>query len=241
MIAPLDSTGEITLDPKESHHARDVLRLTVGDGVELFNDAGRVATARIVRCDAAGVVVQVEALAPERSLRPSITVAAAVPKGDRADWMIEKLSELSVDRFVPLRAHRSVVLPSGKSKRDRWSRIAIESAKQSRRAGVMRIDELTDLRTALDQDSALTIVLSTEPSATGMIEVCARAVRDNAEELVLLIGPEGGWSDEELAWFVERGLTRARLTETILRVETAAVAAATIACTCRADAPKSGS
>ena len=71
------------------------------------------------------------------------TVASAVPKGPRADWMVEKLSELGATAFVPLQTARSVAMPSGSGKLDRWSRLAAEAAKQCGRPGVMRIEPLT--------------------------------------------------------------------------------------------------
>jgi 16S rRNA (uracil1498-N3)-methyltransferase len=221
-------SGEIALGVSEAHHARDVLRLRVGDEVELFDDAGAVARGCVVRCDSSDVVVQAELLRMAES-RGSIVVASAVPKGERADWMVEKLSELGVDRFIPLRAVRSVVIPAGKNKRDRWSRLTIESAKQSRRPGVMRIDDLTDLDEFLDTaDAADAIVLSTDSIALSLPIAIQSQIANRKPQISLLVGPEGGWSDQELSWFSERNLTRARLTATILRVETAAVAATAI-------------
>src|SRR5688572_5080185 len=138
--------GPITLDPEESHHLRDVLRMSQGDSVELFDAVGRTAQGRIDTIDARSVTVVIVGDVREPAAeRLRWTVASAVPKGNRADWMIEKLSELGTDRFVPLATQRSVVHPAGKSKRERWMRIADEAAKQSRRVGVMQIGELVEL------------------------------------------------------------------------------------------------
>lgn len=228
-VSPPVRAGEMTLSEREAHHARDVLRLGAGDVVELFDDAGATARATIVACDSAGVVVRVEE--PDASAAADIairlTVAAAVPKGDRADWMIEKLSELGVLRFVPLAAARSVVLPEGKNKRQRWTRIATEAAKQSRRRGVMRIDELTRLSDALRHASAEgpCCCLSTDAGAKPVLDLIAQTTPST---LTAFIGPEGGWTDEETAQFNAVGATGVKLTATILRVETAAVAIAAI-------------
>src|SRR5439155_11117754 len=119
-------TGEIALNAAEAHHLRDVLRLPVGTVVEVFDDSGHVAGAAISHSDERHVRVVVQAL-HEAAVTPALTVAAAVPKGERADWMVEKLSELGVDRFIPLVTARSVVLPAGKNKTSRWTRIAVES------------------------------------------------------------------------------------------------------------------
>ena len=221
--------GTLALDPAQAHHARDVLRLTEGAAVEVFDDAGRVARGVLSVSAADGVAVRVErvdeAAAPGASVR--LTVAAAVPKGDRADWMVEKLSELGVADFIPLAAARSVVLPEGKNKRERWVRIATEAAKQSRRAGVMRVGELTKLTAALAACERAWF-LATEAAVT------PAGIREAIDSLApgagvcAFIGPEGGWADDELRQFAAAGARAVRLTETILRVETAAVAVAAV-------------
>jgi len=220
--------GEIELDDASARHVRNVLRLGTGTELELFDDAGRVAVGQI-RALEPRVLVHVGEVGSVSRSTPQITIAAAVPKGERADWMIEKLSELGCDRFIPLAATRSVVLPrGGGNKHDRWIRIATESARQSRRVGVMTIEPLTAVAEVIDAAPPdLTHFLSTEPSAEPIAS--ARGVAD--KPITLLIGPEGGWTDDELALFVRHGLRGLRLTDTILRVETAAVAAmAVVAC-----------
>ena len=234
---PRLAPGETALDAAQAHHVRDVLRLTEGAEVEVFDDAGRTARGVLTVTAPGGVAVRVErvdeAAAPGTSVR--LTVVAAVPKGDRADWMVEKLSELGVAEFVPLAAARSVVLPEGKNKRERWVRIATEAAKQSRRAGVMRVGELTKLAEALaarDPDAERACdrawFLSTEAGVTPV------GIREAVDSLApgaavcAFVGPEGGWTDDELRQFAAAGARGVRLTETILRVETAAVAVAVV-------------
>src|SRR6202011_2416558 len=132
------------LDPSQARHAREVLRLPDGHPVEVFDDQGIVGTGVLVFEGPRDALVRVQQTSAEK---PPATwsVASAVPKGERADWMVEKLSELGAAAFIPLIAARSVVLPEGRNKRERWVRIATESAKQSHRPGVMRIDELSPL------------------------------------------------------------------------------------------------
>lgn len=205
-----------------------MLRLEAGDIVEVFDDAGGVARAMIVTSGTGGVVVRVdEPAASAAQAAVQLTIGSAVPKGDRADWMVEKLSELGVVRFIPVATARSVVLPEGKNKRDRWTRLAMEAAKQSRRRGVMRIDALTRLADALGDASAAGACyhLST---ASGAAPVLNLLTRDAPCALTAFIGPEGGWTDEEVAQFDAAGAVGIRLTSTVLRVETAAVAIASI-------------
>ncbi len=244
------STGDVRLSEREAHHARDVLRLGESDEIELFDDAGQTAHAVVRQCDANNVIVSVEWIAQAMRASVRITVASAVPKGDRADWLVEKLSELGVDRFIPLQTERSVVLPTGKGKRDRWLRLAVEAAKQSRRAGVMQIDELTRLSRAIETaatgwffttegDGAISIAQAVERLSSGgrgsrraaiteSTTGSAGASPSSADAILLLIGPEGGWTTQELDQMRQHNLTPVRLTTTILRIETAAIAAAAI-------------
>lgn len=209
------------LDPDQSHHARSVLRLSPGDTVEVFDHAGQIAHATIESTDPV-VSVRVEAFSQQKISHP-IIVASAVPKGDRADWLVEKLSELGVNRWVPLRTDRSVVHPQGKAKTDRWRRIAEESAKQCRRAGVMELADLTPLSRFMHTiDPSTALLLSTDPSSEPLITLATTL------PTILLIGPEGDWSNDETRSMVDRGIKPVSLGPTILRVETAAMLAAGI-------------
>jgi 16S rRNA (uracil1498-N3)-methyltransferase len=224
--------GDLELAPAAGRHLRDVLRLAEGTAVEVFDDGGATAQGAIVALDPT-VIVRIEQIASAEASGGQITIAAAVPKGERADWMIEKLSELGCHRFIPLATARSIVLPEGKNKRDRWVRVATESAKQSRRAGVMQIEPLTPLKEAVDGSrDHFAGYLSTRPSANPIIEAW-----NNTGRVTLFIGPEGGWTDEEMDMFNQFGVRALKLTSTVLRVETAAVAAATIAAVIAAAAP----
>jgi 16S rRNA (uracil1498-N3)-methyltransferase len=214
--------GELLLSESESHHLRDVLRAQLNDQVELFDPTGQTALATITELSAKGLKVRITEV--QKAVPTSqITIASALPKGDRADWMIEKLSELGVWRFIPLQTERSVVHPEGKNKFERWTRIATEAAKQSRRTGIMQIDPLTPLAALLPKlQSAL--YLSPDPQASSLSSILYPLSSRS-----LLIGPEGGWSDEEIALFTSRNIAPARLTDTILRIETAAITAAALA------------
>jgi 16S rRNA (uracil1498-N3)-methyltransferase len=215
------SAGTVQLPATEAHHLRDVLRLAAGDSVELFDASGRSAIARLTRVDRDGVEAQVEAIRIGGAGGRAITVASAVPKADRADWLVEKLSEIGVERWVPLRTARSVVHPEGRSKIERWERIAVEAAKQSRRSGVMRIDPLTPVETFLQSvDPTGAAILSTRPGVRPLTALASQT---------LLIGPEGGWTEDELGRFAVLGVTEASLTTTVLRLETAAILAAGVA------------
>lgn len=207
---------------------RDVLRLTLDDQLELFDDAGRIATATITATSHAGVTVRVDVIDTAPASNLPLVIASAVPKGDRAEWMIEKLSELGVDRFIPLATARSVVHPEGKNKRDRWIRVATEAAKQSRRRGVMSMDELTPLAVALRNvtESGASGWYLAPGAMTSAVDIVAHARDAGITSVLLFVGPEGGWTDEEHAIFTYAHIVPVRLTQTILRIETAAIAGA---------------
>lgn len=229
------------LSLEQAHHARHVLRLAEGTTVELFDDAGRVARGTLGYASATGG--RGEAIATVSLLGPiaepgagttgGLVVASAVPKGDRADWLVEKLSELGAAEWVPLITARSVVVPQagggGSNKVQRWRRLAVESAKQSRRPGVMRVGEAVAVEALIRDggDGGERIVLSPDADAPSLAELARHATPGAA--VTLLVGPEGGWTDPELSTFSAAGVSRARLTvDTVLRIETAAVAAAAV-------------
>lgn len=211
--------GPNRLDPQQAHHVRAVLRLDVGDRVELFDRSGTVAPGTIV---AIAPEVLVEAIDLRRDAPAgTVTIASAVPKGERADWLVEKLSELGVTRFIPMQCERSVVIPSGTSKAQRWRRIAEESAKQSRRVGVMEVDPLRTFDDCMTltadrrfiADASGDSSLPRDPTSGGSSSIC-------------LVGPEGGFTAAELERSAAAGFRAVRLTATVLRVETAAIVAA---------------
>jgi 16S rRNA (uracil1498-N3)-methyltransferase len=233
----------ITLDRAEAHHARHVLRLSDGARVEVFDDAGTSGEG-VLMLNGPEVCVRVDrAQPPVAKAAIMLRVIAAVPKGERAEWMVEKLSELGVDEYVPLAAARSVVLPEGRGKRERWARLATEAAKQSRRSGVMKITELTDLSAAIactrgsERDSLLWFLTTEEEDA--MPIAVAREALPADVRLSAFVGPEGGWTEKERAEFKAAGATAVRLGPTILRVETAAVVVAALV-TCAAPRTRAG-
>jgi 16S rRNA (uracil1498-N3)-methyltransferase len=216
--------GDNPLTDSQAHHLRDVLRLEQGTTIQLFDDTGLTAAAVIKNISPDAVIVHVTQIDRHESTQ-SLTMAVAVPKGERADWMIEKLSELGVSRYVPLTTDRGVVKPGGANKIDRWKRLAIESAKQSRRPGVMEIAPLLTLRDALISTTS-SWYCSTAAGSTPIMDA-----PPPPENLWLFVGPEGGWSPQEIEQFQQAKSTPIALTETILRVETAAItAAAVLAC-----------
>lgn len=219
-------TGEIALSERESHHLRHVLRLLPGAPVEVFDDAGRIGHGMLREASKGTLAVVVsEVVATGQVEETRLTIAGAVPKSGRADWMIEKLSELGVKAYIPLSTERSVVMPEGKNKIQRWERLAVEAAKQSHRSGVLHIHSPLALDQAITaaQGTGHSFCLSTAEDAVPIRRALAQC---GSGPITMFVGPEGGWSPRELVCFLEAGIAPVSLTRTILRIETAAIACA---------------
>jgi 16S rRNA (uracil1498-N3)-methyltransferase len=158
----------------------------------------------------------------------AITLLLAIFKFDRMEWAIEKCTELNVATIVPVVARRTekhLALAAGK-RVDRWRRIAREAAEQSRRTAIPEIADPMKLSEALQVDAILKIVLAETEREVSLTEL---AQSRDSDSLAIAVGPEGGWTQDELQDFASRGWLAASLGNTILRAETAAIAAMAIA------------
>lgn len=219
--------GEVELSAEVAHHVRDVLRLEEGGFIHAFDAAGSSGTARILMVNATGVRIAITEMETPGPVNGHVVVAAAIPKGSRADWMVEKLSEVGTDVFVPLSTSRGVVKPEGEGKIRRWERIAQESARQCERRGVMRIERMMTPAEFIDhaRDEGLSLWLM---STAGDAQPIAQCMENLPPSVALLIGPEGDWTADEIQQFEAAGAVSLKLTRSILRVETAAMLAAGI-------------
>jgi len=218
------SDAPCTLSKPESAHARKVLRLSAGDPVELFDGQGSLAQAILTRYDAGQALCQIGSVRQHTPLSPSFTLASAIPKGTHADQMVGQLTQLGVDRLIPLRTERSVVDPRP-AKLDRFAKASVEAAKQCRRLTLMRIDPI---QTPGDvwQDEAFDLKLIASPDAGAMpdLSVLLKQVSD----VLVMVGPEGGFTPGELAGAKDAGCLAWNLGPNTLRIETAAAACAAI-------------
>ena len=220
---PVSPVPPVTLDSQEAYHARKVLRLQPGETVALFDGRGGMATARIARYAEGEALL--EPLTFNRSPPPTplIDIAVTLPKGPRADDMVNALGQLGVATLIPIRSQRSTVDPRP-AKLDRYHRAAIESAKQSGRAHVMHVEETHRFEEAIRMDHDVKLIA--HPHGERLADMSAKMAA--ARRVLVLIGPEGGWTDEELAAAGVAGCRAWRFSPHILRIETAAVAAAGI-------------
>jgi 16S rRNA (uracil1498-N3)-methyltransferase len=225
-IADEVSGNQAALTGEHADHLVHVLRARVGQEFDIAT-GDVVRQGRIMTIQPSRVDFELGEELPAADT-PKVTLLLAIFKFDRMEWAIEKCTELGVSRIVPVIARRTDVhLGSAAAKRaDRWRKIALQAAEQSRRAGPPEVAPPTKLQEALKQivDSHR-IVLSESEQQKLLRDVLA----GNPEaEIVLAIGPEGGWTDDELELFKQAGWTSASLGVTILRAETAAIAATAI-------------
>jgi len=157
---------------------------------------------------------------------PDLTLALAIFKFDRMEWAIEKCTELGITRIVPIIARRtdSHLAAAAMKRRERWQRLALQASEQSRRAAPPEIAAPAKLK-ELASGTGSRIVLAESENNTRLRD----ALQSCPSDLTLAIGPEGGWTNDELQWFRESGWTAASLGDTILRAETAAIVATTLA------------
>lgn len=217
------------LDGQELEHMRRVLRLSPGDRVTLFDDEGKEYEA-IVRSYAPdlGEVEILRSYEPNRESSLEITLAQALGKGDKMDWIVEKSTELGVKLIVPFLSSRTVPRPDSggiERRRERWKRIALGAAKQSGRTQITEIGELMDFPALVQRPCTcdLKLLFWERENAEGLARF--REQQAELDSLILVIGPEGGFSADEVQQGVRQGFRCVRLGKRILRSETAALTA----------------
>ena len=216
--------GLVELTGPEAHHLATVCRLRPDDAVCLFNGNGRQYPALVRRVAKKSVLLDVVGVeAPERELPFQLEVAAPLPKGDRGPFLVEKLTELGATSFVPLACARSVVHPRD-GKIDRLQRQVIEASKQCGRNVLMRVDDLTEWATYCRGGNDGDLRLLAHP---GAMQSAAKLCAVPHAVIRVAVGPEGGFTDEEVARAQEAGWYLVGLGPRILRVETAAIVLAT--------------
>ena len=218
----------ITLDGTEGRHAAVVMRLRAGERVDVADGLGSVAECVVAGVASMSLRLKVLARSVAPVATPRIVVVQAIPKGDRGETACEVMTEAGVDEIVPWAAARSIVEwrgARGDKALDRWRSTSRAAAKQSRRAWLPQISDPATTAEVADRlrGAALGIVLH-ESSERPLAGVHV----PSAGEVVIVIGPEGSITDEELALFAEAGAPAYRLGSSILRTSTAGVVAAAV-------------
>jgi len=224
-----------TLSPEETRHLRDVLRLHPGDEIYVFDGTGREfhCAVEIIAKDSTElrVISEVKPTRPESPLH--LTLAIALLKSEKFDLVIQKATELGAKRIVPLETERADVRlkdsEDAQKRVTRWRRIALEAAKQTGRAFVPEITAPLTLSSVVmsagkerKPSTESTHLMFAERSGTSLAEA-TKSFAEQPAEIFALVGPEGGWTDEEIDLARESGWKSVTLGGRTLRAETAAI------------------
>jgi 16S rRNA (uracil1498-N3)-methyltransferase len=218
-------TERVTLDGAEAHHLAHVMRAQVGETVRLFDGSGCEFEAQIEAVGKSKVDLFVTVRRElDREPPLQLTLAVALPKGDRQQWLVEKAVELGVARIVPLVTERGVARPVA-SALVRLRRFVIEASKQCGRNKLLEIAEPLGWRELIAKNDGV-LRLVAHPGGKPLREISPSPTGGSVKSIVAAIGSEGGFSDTEIQAATAAGWTTADLGPRILRVETACVAIA---------------
>ncbi|WP_206489340.1 16S rRNA (uracil(1498)-N(3))-methyltransferase [Rhodococcus sp. KRD162] len=229
-LSPLPQVGELAvLDGKEGHHAATVRRIRVGERVLLGDGAGGLADTVVSAAEKNRLELTVQSRSEMPPPTPAVTLVQALPKADRSELAVELATEAGIDAVVPWQSSRCVARwegPKAVKGVAKWRSTAAEAAKQSRRAYIPEVAELHDSRSvyALVGD-----IVERGGIVAVLHEEATSAFRDlpfgEVPEVAIVVGPEGGLDDREVAALTEAGATPVVLGPTVLRTSTAGAVA----------------
>jgi 16S rRNA (uracil1498-N3)-methyltransferase len=228
----LADTIEIT--GSDAHHLMHVMRAKAGQEVTVVDDEGSVARMEMTAFREDAVTLNLkERLAANTESPLELVLAQCLLKADKMDYVVQKAVELGVTEIVPVKSHNCVVRYDAKkaaARQARWQKIAEEAAKQCGRTALTEVAPITDLSDLIEEnrgteDTEIVFCYENEDETT--VKSCLQAAK--GKRLILLIGPEGGFTLDEAAKVQEAGGKAVTLGPRILRAETAAVAAVTVA------------
>jgi 16S rRNA (uracil1498-N3)-methyltransferase len=210
---------EVTITGDEFHHAARVARVRIGEEVELFDRAGNAARGTVHSLERDSAVIAVGEALPSRESPLSVHLAMAVIQLEKFELVLQKATELGVRSFIPMITDRVELRPERyANKRERWEKIVFEAVKQSGRAFVPPIEMPIAFADIVKRDGVKILFdADAEPSPI-----------ESFHDVTTLIGPEGGWDDEELRIARDAGCLFQRLGPRRLRAETAAIAAVSV-------------
>lgn len=223
---PLVANSTITLPAELAHHAIRVLRLKPDSDIVLFDGTGGQYTARLQIEGKAGYAVIGNHDAVEAELPGQITLVQGIAAGEKMDWIIEKATELGVYKVVPISAQRSVLQLKGDRLEKRllhWQRVAQAASEQCGRNRIMQIEPPCSLSAWLAAQTANnSMILLCHPDSH--LTLASALQTTSTEAITVLVGPEGGWSEQELDLAKQHNLLQVQFGSRVLRTETAGIA-----------------
>lgn len=227
------SPGLLSLTPEDAHHAARVLRVEPGEELDVVSPSGSAYRVEVVGISPEGVNARMlEQLEP--SWYPQVTLIQGVAKGDKMDAIVRQAVEVGAAGVVPVLTSRSIVRLQGRKRTERgerWRRIAESASKQARRERVVNVADPVDFSEMVDLLGGFdhAIVLWEDHQDTLLVDAVFRALGEPDATLALIVGPEGGFSAEEVDALIQAGAVVASLGPSIMRTETAAVVSVAIA------------
>ncbi|AGL15071.1 16S rRNA (uracil(1498)-N(3))-methyltransferase [Actinoplanes sp. N902-109] len=230
LVDDLPASSRFTLGGKEGHHAADVQRLKVGEALLLSDGRGGLAQAEVAAVGRSSIDLRVGERTFVPAGDPRLVVVQGIAKGDRGELAVQAMTEVGVDEIVPWAASRSVAQwrgDRGVRAREKWVSTVREAAKQARRPWLPVVAGDPDVSTKKVEarlgPAAAAFVLHEEAS-----DRLTAAKLPESGEIVLVVGPEGGISDQELGAFVAAGAHPVKLGDSVLRTSTAGMAALSV-------------
>jgi 16S rRNA (uracil1498-N3)-methyltransferase len=222
----------LALTGSEAHHARDVLRMKIGEKLVVFNGRGREITAEIA--DLADNEIRLRKLheAETAPLRCRIVLGQAIPKGKNMELIVQKAVEIGAAEIAPIISERTIVRVDSKTaaqKQSKWQQIAIEAAKQCGQNWLPRVHtprKLADFFAEAEKPFDLQLIGSLQPEAQHLKRILSDYLnehRDRPRSVLMLVGPEGDFTPAELGLARQHGCQPTTLGPIVLRVETAAL------------------
>jgi 16S rRNA (uracil1498-N3)-methyltransferase len=207
----------------DMHHIKDVLRMKTGDTLELLDGTGNIYNSKISEIKKDQIVCEIVSRRTEES-EPlvKVTIAQCLPKGKKMDLIMQKCTELGAHKFIPTLSERSIAKGE---KLERWRKIVKEAAEQSARAIIPQISALTNFEDVLKlkDDYDLAIIPWELEKDTALKSILRSNLQPPDSKILIVIGPEGGFSHEEILLAQKAGFTSVSLGKRILRTETAAI------------------
>lgn len=219
----------ILSDPSQLHHLKDVLRIRPLEQVTVFDGSGNEYIAAVKEISSGAAKLEIKEKSPACEPGIKITVACAIPKKVKMDDIVDKLTQLGVQRLIPLQTERVIVRLDKQKKAQRllrWQNIALSAAKQSQRSRLPEVNPITEFKDAVLAGKGFDLMLI--PTLEGQRKTLREIFNDfsgKIENVMLLIGPEGDFTADEVALAKESGFLPVSLGSQVLRVDTAAIAA----------------
>ena len=220
------SAGQINILERDTiHHIKDVLWLKIEEEVMIFDELGNEYRAKIEALSNEAIKLKINEKMPINKMgKLKVTIACAIPKNSKFDDIVDKLTQLGVDRIIPMVTER-VIIKLDKHKealrKARWEKIALNASEQSKRSGLVVIDGPTNISDLIANSSGFDLKLI--PTLQGQRNSLKDAFNHAPKNLLILIGPEGDFTEDEVALAMDSGFIPVSLGKEVLRVETAAV------------------